>query len=100
MGLSPANNITHGSVYRFTAENSVYIAPDYQGRGVGTLLLEKLLECARAQGLHCVIVSVDASNPQSIALHERFGFVEVGRMRETVYKFDRWLDVVALQLML
>lgn len=86
--------------YRFTGENSVYIAPDCQGRGVGTLLLGRLLECARAQGLHSVIASVDATNPSSIALHKRFCFVEVGRMREVVYKFDTWLGVVYLQLFL
>ena len=86
--------------YRFTAENSVYIAPDFQGKGIGTRLLAELLECAKAQGLHTVIASVDATNPQSIALHERFGFVEVGRLREIISKFDRWLDVVYLQKLL
>ena len=86
--------------YRFTGENSVYIAPDFQGRGIGTLLLGRLLVCAKVQGLHSVIASVDAANHSSIALHKRFGFVEVGRMREVVYKFDTWLDVVYLQLFL
>ena len=83
--------------YRFTAENAVYIAPDFQGCGIGTLLLERLLECARVQGLHSIIAAIVATNPYSIALHKRFGFVEVGRMREVVYKFDTWLDVVYLQ---
>lgn len=86
--------------YRFTAENSVYIAPEAQGQGVGTALMGELVQAAKGMGLHSVIAGVDSDNIASIRLHEKFGFVEAGRYKELVYKFDRWLDVVRMQLML
>ena len=86
--------------YRFTAENSVYVHEDYRGRGIGALLLAELIERAKAGGFHTVMAGVTEGNPVSEALHRRFGFAEAGRDREVGYKFERWLDVVWMQLML
>ena len=86
--------------YRFTAEDSVYIDEKHRGSGVGTLLLAELIERAKEGGFHTVIAGMTEGNPASEALHKRFGFVEAGREREVGYKFERWLDVVWMQLML
>lgn len=83
--------------YRFTAEDSVYVAAAHRGRGVGGLLLAPLIEAARARGLHVILAGVDATNTASLRLHEKFGFEPVGRFREVGRKFGRWLDVVYLQ---
>ena len=86
--------------YRFTAEDSVYIHEDYRGRGIGVLLLGELIERAKKGGFHSVMAGMTEGNPASEALHKRFGFVEAGRDQEVGYKFERWLDVVWVQLML
>ena len=86
--------------YRFTTEDSVYIHKDYRGRGIGALLLAELIERAKKGGFHSVIAGMTQGNPASEALHKRFGFVDCGRNREVGYKFERWLDVIWMQLML
>jgi phosphinothricin acetyltransferase len=86
--------------YRFTVEDSVYIREDHRGRGVGALLLGELVERAKKGGFHSVIAGMTEGNPASEALHRRFGFVDAGRSREVGYKFERWLDIVWMQLML
>lgn len=88
------------SAYRFTVENSVYVADEWRGRGVGTQLLLELIARARAIGYHTIVAGVDADQPESLALHERFGFRRVSQISEVGYKFERWLDLVQLQLML
>lgn len=85
--------------YRFTVENSVYVAHDQHGRGAGRMLLTSLLEAVAMLGYRQVIAIVgDSDNLASLALHRRAGFVEVGTLRNVGYKFDRWLDTVVMQL--
>ena len=86
--------------YRFTAEDSVYVAPGHHGRGVGSTLLADLLVRGKAGGLHCVIARVDSEQIASLRLHEKYGFAEAGRLREAGFKFGRWLDAVFLQKLL
>jgi L-amino acid N-acyltransferase YncA len=86
--------------YRYTVEHSVYVTPDWQRRGIGRLLLSNLIDRARAAGKHSMIAGIDAANSASILLHRQFGFVEVGRLPEVGWKFERWLDLVLLQLVL
>jgi phosphinothricin acetyltransferase len=86
--------------YQTTVENSVYIEPDWHGCGLGSRILAHLIEEARRLGKHAIIASLDGENVASAALHQKFGFVERGRFPELVRKFDRWIDVVHLQLML
>jgi phosphinothricin acetyltransferase len=86
------------AAYRFTVENSIYIRHDRHRLGVGRLLLTDLIERARAAGHHTVVAAVSSDQTASIKLHEAFGFVETGRLREVGFKFGRWLDVAYLQL--
>ena len=86
--------------YRFTVEDSVYVHPDCQRTGVGSAILADLIERARVLGLHSIVAGIDATHAPSVALHARFGFVEVARFREVGRKFDRWLDVIFMQLLL
>jgi L-amino acid N-acyltransferase YncA len=86
--------------YRFTCENSIYIAASQRGRGIGSLLLAPLIEAARDRSLHTIIAVIDASNEASLRLHRRFGFEQVGHFKEVGHKFDRWLDVIYLQKMI
>ena len=88
------------SGYRHTVEHSVYVRDGQHGRGIGTTLMTALLERARVAGMHVMIAGVESGNAASIALHERLGFVEVGRMPQVGAKFGRWLDLSMLQLML
>lgn len=86
--------------YRFTGEDSVYLLPEAQGRGVGTALMEALVTHAREHGMHSLVALVESGNTGSIRLHERCGFREVGRMPEAGFKFGTWWDLVTLQLLL
>jgi phosphinothricin acetyltransferase len=93
-----ALNPFHARVgYRFTSENSVYVAADQRGKGIGTLLLPPLIEAARLRGLRAIIATIDAENEASIRLHARFGFEKVGHFKQVGFKFNRWLDVVYME---
>jgi phosphinothricin acetyltransferase len=86
--------------YRFSVEHSIYVDASSQGKGVGKLLLQALIERARTQGFHTMIAGIDAANQGSIEFHRKFGFTEAGYIREVGYKFDRWLDLVFMQLII
>jgi L-amino acid N-acyltransferase len=100
LGFAALNRHRERPGYRFTVENSVYVAAEARGRGVGRALLEETVAGARRLGLHTILAGVAGDNAASLALHARFGFVEVARFREAVLKFDRWIDVIYLQLLL
>lgn len=85
--------------YRFTVEDSVYVRHDRHRRGIGRALLADLVERAWALGHHTVIAGISADQEGSVVLHQRAGFVLAGHLREVGHKFDRWLDVVFLQLL-
>jgi phosphinothricin acetyltransferase len=78
------------SGYRFTTEASVYVAPFAQRRGVGRFLLARLCEEARNRDKHAIVASIDSENLPSVALFEREGFREVGRLEGVGRKFDAW----------
>jgi len=86
--------------YLHTIENSVYVAPDRRGAGIGAALLGPLVVRARGGGYRTMVAGIDASNAASLRLHAKFGFVQVGHFREVGWKFDRWLDLVFMQKML
>ena len=86
--------------YSTTVEDSVYVDPAHQGRGVGRLLLTELVGLATAHGFHSVMARIVGGHAASIALHEACGFEIVGTEREVGRKFRNWLDVVVMQRML
>jgi len=86
--------------YARTVEDSVYVKDGWRGKGVGGLLLDALLERARERGHHSMIARIIADNDASLRLHERHGFVCVGREAQVAFKLGRWLDVLTLQHML
>ena len=84
--------------YRYTVEDSIYLGPAASGKGLGRALLGALIDASRAAGLkEMLAVIADQGAEASIALHERFGFTEIGRMGRVGFKFDRWLGTVLLQ---
>jgi phosphinothricin acetyltransferase len=83
--------------YRHTAELTVHVRGDHHNRGIGSALIEALVERTRSAGLHVLVAAVDADNEPSIRFHQALGFVEVARMPEVGRKFDRWLTLVLLQ---
>lgn len=83
--------------WRFTCEHSVYLHPDWRGRGVGKLLMAPVMAHARRRGFHVMVGVVDAANEASVKLHRALGFDVAGVVKEGGYKFDRWLDVAFLQ---
>ena len=86
--------------YATTVEDSVYVAESARGRGIGRALLADLVRLAREHGFHSVIGRIVGHNEVSIGLHRACGFAEVGTEREVGRKFNRWLDVVVMQLLL
>ncbi|MBI5775082.1 MAG: N-acetyltransferase [Verrucomicrobia bacterium] len=96
-GWSALNRYHDRMGYRFTAENSVYVAAALRGRGIGKLLMPPLIEAAKKRGLHAIIAAIDAANEASLRLHAAFGFEKVGHFKQVGFKFDRWLDVVYLE---
>ncbi len=86
--------------YQFSVEHSVYVSHESRTNGVGKQLLTKLIELAKENGFHVMVAGVDSSNQQSFAFHKKFGFKEVGTFKEVGFKFDKWLDIRFLQLIL
>jgi L-amino acid N-acyltransferase len=84
--------------YRFTVENSVYVAAGSRGKGVAKLLMPPLIDAARELNIHAIVAGIEATNEISIALHKQFGFVEVAHFKEVGYKFGRWMDLKFLEL--
>lgn len=84
--------------YRFTVEDSVYVAPAARGAGVGTALLDALIGEAHARGFRQMVAVIgDSSNHASIALHSSLGFTPAGLLRSVGWKNGTWLDSVLMQ---
>jgi phosphinothricin acetyltransferase len=84
--------------YRFSAEDSVYVAPDANGRGLGRALLAELAAHAQRCGVRKLIAVIgDSANAGSIGVHQALGFTHVGRLTSCGWKFGRWLDVVLME---
>jgi L-amino acid N-acyltransferase len=86
--------------YRLTVENSVYVHPDFQRAGIGSAILLDQIARARTLGLRAIVAGIDAEQTASLALHYKHGFREVGRFGQIGRKFDRWLDVIFMELIL
>ena len=88
------------SAYRYTVENSVYVDHQHHRSGFGDGILADLIVRARALGHRTIIAGIDASQDASIAIHGKHGFTKVGNLAQVGYKFDQWLDVVYMQLII
>jgi L-amino acid N-acyltransferase YncA len=98
LGYAYANHFRPRRAYRFCLEDSVYVAPEAQGQGVGRLLLAELLaRCAALGARQMLAVIGDADNAGSIGLHRALGFRDAGVLQASGWKFGRWLDVVLMQ---
>jgi L-amino acid N-acyltransferase YncA len=99
VGYAYAGPFRSRLAYRLTIENSVYIAPDMQGRGTGRALLAALIETCEARGFRQMIAVIGDSTKQaaSIGLHEDLGFRHVGILQDVGFKHGRWLDSVLMQ---
>jgi L-amino acid N-acyltransferase YncA len=86
--------------YKYSVEHSVYVHKDHRGVGYGKMLLSRLISKAVQGGYRTMIGGIDANNVGSITLHQQFGFVEAGRLKQVGYKFENWLDLVFMQVML
>ena len=86
------------AAYRYSAEDSIYLAPEAQGRGLGRLLLTELVQHAEAAGIRKLIAVIgDSANAGSVGVHKALGFTQVGVLQSCGWKFDRWLDVVLME---
>ena len=88
------------AAYKYSAEHSVYVHPDFRRQGIAKTLLIALIEKAKQKNVHTLIAGIDADNEISIRLHESLGFSEAGRLNEVGYKFGRWLNLVFMQMIL
>jgi phosphinothricin acetyltransferase len=86
--------------YKYSIEHSLYVHRDHRRRGVGRVLLERLVAHASERGYRAMIGGIDAANAASIALHEAQGFVHAGTIRDAGYKFGRWLDLAFYERLL
>lgn len=97
-GYAYASRFHTRSAYRFTVEDSIYLDPAFQRRGIGAALLAELIARCTAQGLHQMMARIgDSANLASIRLHEAAGFTPAGTLEQVGFKFGRWLDVVHMQ---
>jgi len=99
-GYASLSQLRPKAGYTTSVEDSIYIAKDFRGQGVGKLLLSELLKLARNHGFHTVLAHIVSDQDASIALHAGLGFEKVGTEREVGRKFGRWLDVVVMQILL
>ncbi|MET1116137.1 MAG: N-acetyltransferase family protein [Comamonas sp.] len=98
LGFTYANWFKPRPAYRFSAEDSVYVADAARGQGVGRLLLAALSAQAEAAGVRKLLAVIgDSGNAGSIGVHRAAGFTEIGVMRSMGWKFGRWLDIVLME---
>lgn len=100
VGFGMYSEFRFREAYKFTVEHSVYVDNKHHGKGIGKLLLQELIRLAKIQKLHTMIAVIDSENQSSVIFHEKFGFETVGIIKESGFKFDRWLHSVFMQLIL
>ena len=98
LGYAYVTQFRDRAAYRFTCEDSIYVAAERIGHGIGKALLGALIERSANYGFKTMVAVVGGAEPASIALHERLGFTTVGKLAAVGFKFGRWLDSVYLQI--
>lgn len=98
LGYAYAGPYRPRPAYRFTVEDSIYLAPQARGRGIGSALLAALIDEATSKGFRQMLAIIgDSRHKASIALHEKLGFEHAGIFRNVGWKHNRWLDSVLMQ---
>lgn len=98
LGFAYCNWFKPRPAYRFSAEDSIYVAPDVMAQGLGTALLTELCAQAEIAGIRTMIAVIgDSANQGSVSLHQRLGFAHAGTLHSCGWKFERWLDVVMME---
>jgi|SRR5690349_4155758 len=100
VGFSSFGPFRNWPAYKYSVENSVYVAKHKRGNGIGQLLLAPLIHDAKQLQMHAIIASIESTNEASLRLHKRFRFEEVAHFKQVGYKFGRWLDLKFLELVL
>jgi L-amino acid N-acyltransferase YncA len=98
VGYAYASPFRTRPAYRYTAEDSIYVAPEARGMGVGGKLLDALLSATASLGIRQMVAVIGGATLASITVHEKAGFRHVGRMPASGFKFGRWLDTVLMQI--
>lgn len=98
LGFSSIGPFRAWAGYKYSVENSIYVKDGQRGKGIGKLLMQPLIDAAKEMKLHAIIAGIDADNKLSIDFHKQFGFEEAGHLKQIGWKFDRWLDLVFMQL--
>ena len=86
------------AAYKYSADVSVYVTPEYHRQGIGCMLYTRLLELLRQQGICTAYAGITLPNDKSVGLHKKLGFKEVGIFHNVGYKFDKWLDVLWMEM--
>lgn len=100
VGFASLSPYKERAAYRTTVEDSVYVSRDHPRLGIGRSLMDHVIGIAADSGFHSIVARIEASSAASRALHQACGFELVGVEREVGRKFNRWLDVAVMQLML
>ena len=98
LGYAYASPFRTRPAYRYLAEDSIYVAPDSRGLGVGGTLLDALMSATANLGIRQMIAVIGGASPASIAVHEKAGFKHVGRLPASGFKFGQWIDTVLMQI--
>ncbi len=97
-GFAYGNWFKPRPAYRYSVEDSIYLAPGLQGKGLGRALLAELLVCCEAAGIRKVMAIIgDSANTASVGVHKALGFEEVGQVKSCGWKFGAWRDIVIMQ---
>ena len=99
VGYAYAGPFRERRAYRFMVEDSLYIAPEAQGRGIGRALLSELITICEGQGFRQMVAVIGGGteHPASVALHSALGFRHVGMIAGSGFKHGRWLDTLIMQ---
>ena len=100
IGYAYASTFRTRPAYRFMVEDSIYLAPEARGKGVGKLLIEELIARCTVLGFRQMIAVIGGAHPASIGLHAAHGFAEIGRIKGSGFKHGQWLDTMLMQRML
>lgn len=97
LGYAYASAFRTRPAYRWLVEDSIYLAPEARGRGVGRALLEALIGACETLGFRQMMAVIGGGHPASIAVHQKAGFVSCGMISGAGHKHGRWLDTVFMQ---